>query len=44
MSEGLGHCTKGVTLDTYAHVLPSMQEDSARKLNRALDGASFANR
>ena len=29
-SERLGHASIGITLDTYSHVLPSMQEQAAR--------------
>jgi len=36
-SERLGHSTVGLTLDTYSHVLPSMQADAA-----ALIDAAFA--
>ena len=31
MSERLGHSKVGITLDTYSHVLPGMQEDAAEK-------------
>jgi hypothetical protein len=31
-AERLGHRKIGTTLDTYAHVLPSMQRDAARQL------------
>ncbi len=30
VSERLGHANVGITLDTYSHVLPSMQEEAAR--------------
>jgi integrase len=36
VSERLGHSTVGITLDTYSHVLPGMQEEAARKLDLAL--------
>jgi integrase len=36
VSERLGHSTIGITLDTYSHVLPGMQEDAAAKTDRAL--------
>ena len=29
VSERLGHASIGITLDTYSHVLPSMQQDAA---------------
>ena len=38
VSERLGHSTIGVTLDVYSHVLPSMQQDAAEKINVALRG------
>lgn len=39
VSERLGHATIGITLDTYSHVLPGMQEEAARKLDGALRAA-----
>jgi integrase len=36
VSERLGHSTVGITLDTYSHVLPGMQEDAVRLLEVAL--------
>ena len=42
VSERLGHSTIGLTLDTYSHVLPGMQEEAAAKtdaaIRRAMDG------
>jgi hypothetical protein len=35
-SERLGHSTVGITLDTYSHVLPDMQEEATAKLEAAL--------
>jgi len=32
----LGHSSVGITLDTYSHVLPGMQEDAARLVDAAL--------
>jgi len=32
VQERLGHSSITITLDTYSHVLPSMQQDVARKL------------
>ena len=29
VSERLGHATIGITLDTYSHVIPAMQEEAA---------------
>lgn len=34
VSERLGHASIALTLDTYSHVLPSMQEAAAEKLER----------
>jgi integrase len=36
VSERLGHSTISITLDTYSHVLPGMQEDAARGFDAAL--------
>lgn len=36
VSERLGHSKIGITLDTYSHVLPGMQEDAAAKIDTAL--------
>ncbi|MBX9988052.1 site-specific integrase [Priestia aryabhattai] len=36
ISERLGHSNIKVTLDTYSHVLPTMQEEVARKLNEII--------
>ncbi len=36
VSERLGHATVGITLDTYSHVLPNMQEEAAKKLDALL--------
>ena len=36
VSERLGHSTVAITLDTYSHVLPDMQEQAAEKLEAAL--------
>lgn len=37
-SEALGHSTVGITLDTYSHVLPTMQAEAAAAIQRALGG------
>jgi integrase len=37
VSERLGHSSIAITLDTYSHVLPSMQEDAAAKMGSLLD-------
>jgi integrase len=36
VSEMLGHATIAITLDTYSHVLPNMQDSAARALEEAL--------
>jgi integrase len=36
VSERLGHATIVLTLDTYSHVLPSMQEAATEKLENLL--------
>lgn len=38
VSERLGHASVVITLDTYSHVLPSLQADAAVALARAIDG------
>ena len=38
VSERLGHASIAITLDTYSHVLPSMQEDAATRVGALLDG------
>ena len=35
-AEMLGHATVAITLDTYSHVLPTMQDSAARALEDAL--------
>jgi integrase len=39
VSERLGHSTISITLDTYSHVLPGIQEEAAEKLDAALRDA-----
>ena len=39
VQEMLGHASITLTLDTYSHVLPGMQEESAARLNALLAGA-----
>ena len=36
VSEMLGHASIAITLDTYSHVLPNMQESAARATEDAL--------
>ena len=38
VSERLGHASVSITLDRYAHVLPSMQRDAAQVIGKALFG------
>lgn len=38
VQERLGHTTIGMTLDTYSHVMPGMQEQAARQLEERLLG------
>jgi integrase len=37
--ERLGHSSVGITLDTYSHVLPGMQEDAVAKVDAAIQAA-----
>lgn len=39
VSERLGHSTVGITLDTYSHVTPTMQEEAAKRIDVALRSA-----
>ena len=34
--ERLGHASIGITLDTYSHVMPGMQEEEAAKIDAGL--------
>ncbi len=36
VSEMLGHASIAITLDTYSHVLPDMQESAAKAMEEAL--------
>jgi integrase len=38
VQERLGHAQIAMTLDTYSHVLPSMQRDAADKLDALFEG------
>ncbi len=40
VSERLGHASIGITLDTYSHVLPGMQEEAVRDLDAWLAGTA----
>jgi integrase len=42
VSERLGHAKTSITLDTYAHVLPDMQDAAAETVSRLLFGADSA--
>ena len=39
VSERLGHASIGITLDTYSHVTPGMQEEAAEKIDAGLRAA-----
>jgi integrase len=36
VSERLGHSTVAMTLDTYSHVIPALQEDAAQRIAELL--------
>ena len=38
VSERLGHASVTLTLDTYSHVLPTMQQTATEKLERMMFG------
>jgi integrase len=40
ISERLGHAGIEITLNTYSHVLPTMQKQAALKMNRLLGGVA----
>ena len=44
VAERLGHSTVTITLDTYSHVVPGLQEEAARQLDRTLRKAIYAAR
>ena len=39
VQERLGHSTIGITMDTYTHVMPNMQEEAAGHLQVSLGGS-----
>lgn len=39
VSERLGNASIGITLDTYSHVMPGMQEETADKIDAGLRAA-----
>jgi len=41
VSEMLGHANIGITLDTYSHVLPRLQEAAAERFDEILDESGF---
>ena len=40
VSERLGHANVSITLDTYSHVTPTMEQDDADTVARLVDGES----
>ena len=42
VSERLGHANIGITLDTYSHVLPGVQEGAARRFDEMLGSGVIA--
>jgi len=40
VSERLGHASIVLTLDTYSHVLPTMQDDATNKIEELMFGAA----
>jgi integrase len=43
VSERLGHASIGITLDTYSHVLPSMQSEAATAFDQLFTPTSINN-
>ena len=43
VSEQLGHASTAFTLDTYAHVLPHMQDEAVARMEAALFGKGITN-
>ncbi len=39
VQERLGHSTIAMTMDTYSHVVPSMQQEAAKKIDDMLNGS-----
>ena len=39
VSEALGHSSVALTMETYAQVLPTLQEDAANAVQKALGNA-----
>jgi len=40
VSERLGHSSIAITLDTYSHVLPGLQEAAAKRFEEGLQGTA----
>jgi integrase len=40
VQERLGHSTIAMTMDVYSHVLPSMQQEAAEKIDDMFKGIS----
>ncbi len=40
VSERLGHATIAITLDTYSHAIPAMQEEAAARIAEVVFAAS----
>jgi integrase len=38
VSERLGHASVGITLDTYSHVLPTLQQEAAAAFDALFPG------
>jgi hypothetical protein len=43
-SERLGHSRVALTLDTYSHMIPGMQEDAVVKIDAAFEAALLKRR
>ena len=43
VAERLGHSSVTITLDTYSHLLPRIQEEAASKFDAAMDAALALN-
>ena len=43
VSEQLGHASTAFTLDTYAHLLPHMQDEAVARIEAALFGKGITN-
>ena len=42
VSERLGHANIGITLDTYSHILPGLQERAAERFGEMLESRLVA--